>query len=1303
MSASTQPHSNQRRIQSTDFSIGLTGKHVYGAYFNMARTNFVKTVSYIMEIVGIRGKYSESQLNNVLQALYLIRAGQSDKLTAVQKTWKKNLRLTVEQQTLFQRLLFKHFPVLNPIMADTANYRAYLKKENKRKSTVQSEDETFEQLKGISLADCLEMLVLMGDTLTECRNFYTHLDPYNPPEELEKQYKHQALIAIKLNKVIEASRRVLKEREGLTTGEVEFLTGIDHLMQVDKKDEHGNKIYQKNGRPQKTFVEYDDFYFKVSGTRSIQGISHPALSDFGLLYLCVLFLSKHYAKLLIEESRLFEFSPFNDNENLILQEMLSIYRIRTPRPKRIDSHDDKATLAMDIFGELRRCPIVLYDLLDKEKGQPFFHDEVKRPNDHTPEVFKRIRFDDRFPHLALRYIDMAELFKRIRFQLQLGSFRYKFYDKLCADGQIRVRRIQKDINGYGRLQEVADKRWDFWGDLIQKREELPVKLEHEEVFINLDQFVQDTADSMPYITDRRPSYNIHANRIGLFWEKSENPREFEHFIKDMTLRMYIPELTTDDGKAPIKMLAPRCTLSVHDLPALLFYEYLRGQDDSTHDSAEQIIIKTEAAYRSFFSSLSKGEIKPFASPDAFDDFLYNNYPQLLFNDIPEKIRLYLSGMSPTHNGKPETMHQRLVRLTLEQLDNRQKHVQQRLDHFNADSEKIGTKDNKIGKKGFADVRHGVLARYLVQDMMEWQPSKDGKGHDKLTSLNHNVLTAFLATYGTPQASLADSDTPKLTLREMLQNARLVGGSNPHPFLSKVLNKTNRNIEEFYRNYLKAEVEHLSHCIDSLKRGPSDQALASLPFIHHTRARFRERTQEEIQALASRYATIQLPDGLFASKIFDLLKEQYADIPELQQALTFDGPDHLNPTYNVTYLISQFYRHVLNDSSQPFYNTDQPFTHLRQDQSAETFDFRRAYDLFTELNDDKENYFPFQLRPLFLKSSEIQSRLTAKQQDKTGAPLPQRDKLGNVMHDPQGNTVYRRKIMDDIDTFVNGLSARDLKASPKDLKVKREAKREKLKRMVHEIKNTERTLRRYRTQDMVLFLMAKKMFIDLITEQKHEINRDALQLSQICDDNFLRRTFTFRIPLNLSDKTKKASKSDTTAPTIYVEQGNMSLTNYGELCSLLTDERLEGLLKYIADDITPNPNGELVISYNDLRSELASYDQRRSEVFHLVQRIEALAINSNQSIMHNPDSADFWVDSKPGTLAKRNSFSSLLKMIDRINATQLNSDERTLIIAIRNAFSHNSYNIDLNKIKCIKSLPEVANSILEHLKTIVGKE
>ena len=1297
-----QQPKKKRRIQKTNFTISLTGKHVFGAYFNMARTNFIKTINYILPIAGVRGNYSENQINNMLHALFLIYAGRNSELSKEQKQWEKKLRLNPEQQTKLQKLLFKHFPVLGPMMADVADHKAFL---NKKKSKVQTEDEAFVQLKGVSLSDCLEMIHLMAITLTECRNFYTHKSPYNTPSQLASQYQHQEQIAKKLDKVVVASRRILKDREGLSINEVEFLTGIDHLHQEIEKDLSGN-IVKKNGKVLKTFVEYDDFYFKISGKRLVKGLTVavkdndpvnvdtmlPALSDFGLLYFCVLFLSKPYAKLFIDETRLFEFSPFNDNENMILSEMLSIYRIRTPRLHKIDSRDNKAALAMDIFGELRRCPIELYDLLDKNTGQSFFHDEVKRPNSHTPEVSKRLRYDDRFPTLALRYIDETELFERIRFQIQLGAFRYRFYDKEdCIDGRVRVRSIQKEINGYGRLQEVADKRLEKWGDMLQKREERSVKLEHEELYLDLDQFQEDTANSTPYVTDRRPTYNIHANRIGLYWEDSQNPKQFKVFDEN---GMYIPKLiVTEDEKAPINMPAPRCTLSVYDLPAMLFYEYLREQQKGNVEAAEQIIIDYEDDYRKFFKAVAEGTLKPFQKTKELREYLEKNYPKLRMSDIPEKIQLYLTSKGLTHNNKPETVRERMIRIVNQHLEEREKNVQRRLEHYQEDRKMVGEKENKYGKKGFADVRHGALARYLTQSMMEWQPSKDGKGYDKLTGLNYNVLTAYLATFGTPQ-TVEEGFTPK-SLEQVLTKAHIIGGSNPHPFMNKVLSLGSRNIEELYLHYLEEELKHIRSRKQSLSSNSSDKALSSLPFVHHDRMRFHEHTDEEMRALAARYTTIQLPDGLFTPFIVEILQQHYSDNNELQTALKQDIPAKLNPTHNAAYLITQFYQTVLKDDAQPFYLSSKTYTRTKEGEDPKTFSFKKTYELFSVLNNDKKDSFPYELIPLFLTSDEIQERLSAKLLDENGNPIPEAGKKGKPATDSQGNVIWQRIIKQEIKNYVESLSDKDLKISMnqswkqknEERAAKREAMQSRLIRQINQVKDNERILRRYKTQDMVLFLMAKKMFANIISEQGNEVNWKQMRLSKVCNEAFLRQTLTFRVPVAVGEK------------TVYVEQENMSLKNYGEFYRFLTDDRLTSLLENIVETLKPNKDGDLVIRHTDLMSELAAYDQIRSTIFELIQKIEDIIIEKKKDLK-DPNSDMFWAHEG---LPKLNNFASLLELIDRLNDMALTDDERRLLVAIRNAFSHNSYNIDFSLIKTIKHLPEVAKGILQHLQSVLGVE
>ena len=1251
-----------RRRQTTDFSINLSGKHVFGAYFNMARSNFNKTIWHILPQVGIKGQYKEGKVAKMLQALYLLHSGQGDLLTQEQRTWKNNLLLkNPEQKTKLQSLLIKHFPVLVPLMADVAEMRA---RNNKKKSTVRTEDETVSQMKGVELTDYLQTLALIALTLTECRNFYTHSAPYNTSEELSEQYKHQEQVAEMLDKVITASRRVLKEREGLMVRELEFLTGIDRLEQVDLKDRN-NKVIIKNNKKLKTFKEYDDFYFSVRGERD----GHKALSDFGLLYFCVLFLTKPYAKLLIDECRLFEFSPFKDDENVIMQEMMSIYRIHVPLLHRINSRDDKAALAMDMLAEMRRCPRELYDLLSPE-DQHFFHDEITDEEGQGGEVVKRLRYTDRFPQLALRYIDETEMFKRIRFQLNLGTFRYRFYDKICIDGRQRVRRIQKRINGYGRLQEVAEKRLEKWGDMLQKKEEQTVILEDNETSINLDCFVQDTADTLPYITDKQPSYNISENRIGLFWESSKNKKEYDFFDAD---DMYLPELRiNDDGKTEVPMPTPRCFLSIHDLNALVFYEYLRNHYPGEQPSAEQIIMDYEAEYRRFFDDMASGRLRPAAKTKDFRNYLAQNYPLLSIAGIPEKLKLFLSGKSRTHEGQPETERQRLIRLTVDALNRREEITERRLTHYLEAQKKIGDKTNKLGKKSFASIRHGELAEYLGMSLMEWQPSKDGAGQDKLTGLNYKVLVDFLSTYG---SQTADSDT--LTLEQVLQNAHLLGGANPHPFIGKVLSKGNRNIEELYQHYLETELQHIRSRRQALQDNPSDKSLAALPFVHFERERYAEHTEEQMRTLAGRYESIQLPDGLFTPYILQLLRQCDSGNAGLQAALNDETEAKRNPLNNASYLINLYFKHIMHDEAQPYYF------------------FKRAYELFPTLSKHKAKTFPFELLPIYMTPDEIQKRLSDKILDDDGNPIPQEGEKGRIKRDEQNNIIWQRQITNEIDKYVDGLSDKELKISfnqswqqkQKERSEKREMLRAKLVKETKRIKDNERAIRRYKNQDMTLFLAAKGMLMQILSVDEQSAEQSGMRMENVCADTFLRQAATLRIPIKVGDK------------LIYVEQEKMSIKNYGVFYRCLSDERLPSLMDNIAENIKANENGEYVIRFGDLMGELASYDRKRLEIFRLMQLLEAMIIRSDVDLQDRTKDG-FWL--REG-MPKRNNFNALVSLLDQLNGLPLTSEQRTLIIAIRNAFSHNTYNIDLSSIKEVKHLPEVASGILKHLQQMIEKK
>jgi hypothetical protein len=92
-------------------------------------------------------------------------------------------------------------------------------------------------------------------------------------------------------------------------------------------------------------------------------------------------------------------------------------------------------------------------------------------------------------------------------------------EKTCINGEEEIRSQQKEINGFGRIQEIEQKRQTEYQDFLQTAKEKSVKIEGEDINLDLLQFEKDSADSKPYITDSRAYYNIHNNRIGLLWKE----------------------------------------------------------------------------------------------------------------------------------------------------------------------------------------------------------------------------------------------------------------------------------------------------------------------------------------------------------------------------------------------------------------------------------------------------------------------------------------------------------------------------------------------------------------------------------------------------------------------------------------------------------------------------------------------------------------------------------------------------------------------------------------------------------------
>lgn len=1301
--------------------VNETNKYVLGGYFSLGLNNFYKTTMLVFLKAGIKVMsdsgnpiYSDEKIGEVLNTLYKSTLNPRPIFEDYEKSWLANFKLNANQKVKLQKLIFHHFPILGPVMADEAAYKV----NNNKKSNV---TDTYTMNYGVSLPECLKTLSIIAQGLVDCRNTEVHYDPYTTIDDLAKQYLVQEEIVRYLLKALVASRRLDKKRNSIETEKMEFLTGytkdpkedkgkalesyirkwgfypkynqviktdkdgnVLYIQETDKEgklktDELGNPIYRQktdrrtklpifeNGEPvyepQVKMVERNDFFYKIGGDTTIEKSDkvYSTLTGFGLAYFCTIFLTKPQAKQMLSDIELFEKSPYPDELNNIIRDMLSIYRIRSPKGKKLEGSDTKITLALDMLNELRKCPKELFDVLSPV-GQKYFEDEVKRPNDRTPEVVKRLRSTDRFSYLAMRFIDETLMFDNIRFQVQLGKLRFKFYSKTCINGEEEIRSLQKEINGFGRLQDIELKRQTDYMNFLQEAKEKSVKIEGEDIHLDLLQLESDKADSKPYITDSRSFYNIHNNRIGLFWKEKTITDKQQSKKTIVQYGDYIPQLDeVKDGKAPITMPAPMAMLSVHELPALVFYNYLLRH--STKESAESIIIEKYCDLKKFFSDVASGKMLPMADKEELNNKLQAVYG-LTANEIPQKLMKYLAGEKvDIKRRKQELVRDRLIFML--------KRAIRRRDGFKEDRKKIGDKENKYGKDSYVDVRHGSLARYLSESFLEWQPSNEN-GTNKLTGMNFSKLQSELAVF--------DEASKYKIIKDMLEKAGLLSDSFAHPFLPKLVVKNIRNIEEFYLLYLNQEVifikgllgipnkkdkDIIENKIDFKKISLSSKDSDILPFVKG-KARWRERTPETIKQLANYYlevdgkrAPIWLPDGLFNKHILEILKNQFADNKRLQDDLLNDSL-----TSSSAYLIRIFFEDQLKDSSQPFYVT----TKTDGDELLRT-KFAHIYDLFNILNNKKERNAYIKV-PMIVE--EINDMFSLYAENEKGNLIKRFGTDGNPLRDADNKFLYKKLIHVEIDKRIEDMTKKE-QGNHKTLDEAKDAMRRKLMHMIGEVKDNERTIRRYKAQDMVMFLMAEQLMDE--SEATGEVSKSGkFKLANVCRNDFLSQTVNFEYPFKVEND------------TVHIIQKVMSLKNLGEFYRLLSDERLPSLLQRLVK-IKKKNQEELNFGYSELMGELASYDIHRSRIFKAIHILEKYVVSKKEfkTFLNNPSDKRFYIKDDITQDPKRNNFRSLLELLEEGNIHVLSKEEQELIIAIRNAFSHNHYKVDFEEIASEKSL------------------
>ena len=1256
-------------------------RHVVGAYANLARHNMTLTVNTIMQAIGM-DIFDEDNIGDAFNSTH------REKINALDNIQKVNL----------QKRLYRHFPFFK---------------------RMQLEDEA---KKSVQLTTLLEVMSDFTSCMADIRNHYSHYHPYDSDAEKEKKLELKKKMGKRLQFLYENTCKVFKTSEAISQEGNEVLAALkipeDNIEEIFPGNKEYNSLFNlvkdpKKSKAQKRGIKLDQ-QTGVITRKTVRYVRNPeyqaymmddknGMSDIAIIFFLCLFLDKKVSFDLMDEVGLTEQIKFGgeyaDRQMLYLKEIMCMNRIRMIKSK-LDSAISDTALALDMLNEVRKCPQALYDVLGKEARIEFKdsatlqweaqndkeavaaevsaseNDEEETVDNDTPRS-TFVRWDDRFPQMALRYIDYQGLFSDIRFQLDLGNYRFAFYqhdENQMVDGEPRLRILQKELHGFGRIQEVDEKKNEKWKGL------------YNEIYVEegLTQKKPDEAGQAPYITKQYSQYAIDekSHSIGLRWEGwGEKDKSKGHYGDLDALKMFIPYIPskpkTEDKQTNQAegLLAPQAMLNLYELPALLFHQYLHDKYKSSADNAETIIKNTCNGLVTFFKDVDSGDIAPVDGSDIDErrktlSALLEGY-KLQMSYIPERLIDYLGQ-------KSEDYGEKMKKSALQRLDDRQKRVETASSSYDEKKKIIGTKNNKFGKNR-ATIKTGQLAAWLVRDIMDWTPNYS-RARDRLTGQNYTALQATMALFG------QQPDNSRKYLKECFRNAHLIPLDNEqfdesahHPFLQEALDATKQeSLVSFYEKYLEKEKEHIASVKDSIENGTDSVNFNKVPFLHCDRKRWNSPDK----SLAAQYLKrpVQLPNGIFAKPVFDLLWT--IDNPELHRALQEAQQtqgDEQPLSNNVSYLIKLYFELVEHDSSQPFYcteptdGTDSRYLHI--------------YRIFKKLYGEKiphtnqtttPAYTIDQIRDLRKQArtdiveyvdKEVEKWINKKLKDFEY-------KLRGKFNKKNEKRIKNNKPPLNIDEEIQ-------KAVVKKVGTMRTDNVSKMGKKLRNVYDNERTIRRFKTQDMMLLVMARNI---LKAKSNDRDFTEGFCLKNVMSDSLLDKPVDFQWKVKIGGVDK------------IIEQKNMKMKNYGQFYKFASDhQRLESLLSRLPDSIFQRAG---------IENELSYYDSNRSKVFRQVYIIESEAYRLKPELHDDANASEEWFYYISKKTQKkrpvRNSFTSLLEILAAGQDGILNDSEKVTLKKTRNAFGHNTYDVDFDVVfkdrKDKMKIPEVANGIKANIET-----
>ena len=830
----------KENVQGSHIYYEPTDKCFWAAFYNLARHNAYLTVAHINSFVN-----SKKRINN------------DDKVLDVIDDWSK-FDDDLLMGARLNKLILKHFPFLKAPLYELAKQEALkqYKKEQQKYGKKGKKKEVFIQeamANAFKMEDVRKILREFLQQLEDLRNHFSHYNYNSSDEKTEVEFDDG--FCNKLYYVFDAALQMVKDDNRMNP-EINMQTDFSHLVRLGRKGEISRSFKYK-------FIEPD-------GT----------INNNGLLFFVSLFLEKRDA--IWMQKKIKGFKGGTENYMRMTNEVFCRNRMAIPK-LRLETDYDNHQLMFDMLNELVRCPLSLYKRLKQEDQDKFqvpieFLDEDneadnqyqenansdENPTEETdPLKNTLVRHQHRFPYFVLRYFDLNEVFKQLRFQINLGCYHFSIYDKTIGE-RTEKRHLTRTLFGFDRLQNFSVKlQPQHWKNMVK----------------HLD--TEESSDK-PYLSDAMPHYQIENEKIGIHFLKTDTEKK-----ETVWPSLEVEEVSSNRNKYKSeKNLTADAFLSTHELLPMMFYYQLLSSEEKTRAAAGGKVQGVLQSYRKkifdIYDDFANGTIN---SMQKLDERLEKD--NLLRGNMPQQMLAILERQEPDMEQKAK-----------EKLDLLITETEERIDKLNAQfKQKV-----RIGKRRAGLPKVGSIADWLVNDMMRFQPAKRSADNTRVPGSKANSTE-----YRLLQEALAFYSTYKDRLEPYFRQVNLIGDTNPHPFLHRVDWKKCNHLLSFYHDYLEAKKRYLSDL------SPADWQKHQHFLLLKVRKDIQNEKKDWKKSLVAGWKNgFNLPRGLFTESIKTWFST-HADKVQITDPKLFENRVGL-----IAKLIPLYYNKVYDDKPQPFY-------------------------------------------------------------------------------------------------------------------------------------------------------------------------------------------------------------------------------------------------------------------------------------------------------------------------------------------------------------------------------------------------